>query len=198
MTDKETVRDKFIRLSTQWKAETAFFSFIQQAVINPVAKEIINMGYDAIPFIIQELRCEPNHFWFGILREITGENPASIENAQKMPEMINAWTRWWDEENKIRCAENTRQAIISQAYRYDFGDHDSAFSIEEDERDMLLDRLENEQIQETIKTVLDTFKNVIGGRYDFTACTFCARNGMQKESEICSKECPAEPKEIER
>ena len=86
------------------------------------------------------------------------------------------------EENKKKCAEATRNAIQDQLLAYDDVRNDELAS----------DKNELEAIYETIGTIVDFFKKY-GWSRPIKVCSFCARNGMQKESEIC-KNCPASPK----
>jgi len=84
-------------------------------------------------------------------------------------------------EDKKKCAEATRLAIQDQLLAYDVVESES----ETDENEW-------EAYNETVKTIVDFFLKY-GWHRPIKVCSFCARNGMQKESEIC-KDCPASPK----
>ena len=86
------------------------------------------------------------------------------------------------EENKKKCAEATRLAIQDQLLAYD--------NVLESE--LKTDENEREAYNETVKTIVDFFLKY-GWQRPIQVCSFCARNGMQEESEICW-DCPASPK----
>jgi hypothetical protein len=56
-------------------------------------QNIIGMGEPAVPLILEELRREPDH-WFWALEAITLENPVSPEAKGKIEEMTKAWVQW--------------------------------------------------------------------------------------------------------
>lgn len=88
------------------------------------------------------------------------------------------------EDKKKKLAEATEKAIIDQMLCYNSGKDES-------------EDFENEcqTIRETAETVTKTFKGM-GWDRKIYVCDFCARNGMQDESEICQKECPARPRRV--
>ena len=84
-----------------------------------------------------------------------------------------------------QLAKETEAAIINQSFCYDTGEDESeCFSNE------------YRALQDTAATVARAFKKLWGYRR-IAVCEFCERNGMQDESEICQKECPARPKTSE-
>jgi hypothetical protein len=62
----------------------------------------------APPLLLDALRDEPD-FWFGALREITGENPAPESSAGKIDEMSQAWLEW----GRARGLSQGRQSDIA-------------------------------------------------------------------------------------
>ena len=62
----------------------------------PAYQAIIRMGKPAIPFILDELRREPDH-WFVALKQITGEDPIPEEARGNMRGMADAWLKWGDD-----------------------------------------------------------------------------------------------------
>ena len=86
-TDFETFRD----LVDQWRSETWYKSSISRRVSHPAYLKIIGLGPKAVPWILQELRQEPD-YWFAALEAITRENPSP--NATSFPELRDAWLRW--------------------------------------------------------------------------------------------------------
>jgi hypothetical protein len=92
---------KFAALADRWKRETAVLSSVSQIAMHPAYQEIIGMGREAIPLILQELEQEPNH-WFWALRAITGESPVPPDQRGKMQEMANSWLHWGREQGYLR------------------------------------------------------------------------------------------------
>jgi hypothetical protein len=56
-------------------------------------QNVIGMGEPAIPMILEELRQEPDH-WFWALEAISLENPVPQESMGKVEEMADAWIQW--------------------------------------------------------------------------------------------------------
>lgn len=86
-------RQRFHNLAERWRAETALVSSTTKAAMHRSYQQIIGMGASALPFIIQELRGEPEH-WFWALIAITGQDPTSPEDAGNLTAMREAWLRW--------------------------------------------------------------------------------------------------------
>lgn len=89
----EGIRDKFHRLASRWRTDTAFQSSVHQMATHPAYQEIIGMGRDAIPLILRELERDADH-WFWALRSITGIDPVPPANRGNVREMANAWLSW--------------------------------------------------------------------------------------------------------
>jgi hypothetical protein len=64
----------------------------QMAMLRPY-QQIIGMGWEAVPLILEELRREPDQ-WFWALEAITDENPVPPEAAGKVRQMAQAWLAW--------------------------------------------------------------------------------------------------------
>jgi len=62
------------------------------AMLKPYQR-IVGMGLSAVPLILEELRREPDQ-WFWALEAITEENPVPPEAAGKVREMARAWIDW--------------------------------------------------------------------------------------------------------
>jgi hypothetical protein len=63
-----------------------------QAVLKPYQR-IIGMGLPVVPLILEELRREPDQ-WFWALEAITDENPVPAEDAGNVRAMADAWIEW--------------------------------------------------------------------------------------------------------
>jgi hypothetical protein len=96
-----STQERFQRLAADWKAQSRYLSnTVQMAMLAPY-QQIIGMGSPAIPFILEELRCEPRQ-WFWALEAITGENPVPNEIAGKVRESAQAWIEWGQRSGYIK------------------------------------------------------------------------------------------------
>lgn len=89
----EGIHEKFKRLVDRWRKETVFQSSAHQMATHPSYQEVIGMGKDAIPFLLQELERNPDH-WFWALRSITGIDPVPQEDRGNVRAMTDAWLEW--------------------------------------------------------------------------------------------------------
>ena len=89
---------RFNNLARRWKKETIHLSLIQQMVLHPAYQEVIGLGSKAIPLILNELRKEPD-FWFWALRALTGEDPTTEKMRGDLEAMTNAWLSWGHKPN---------------------------------------------------------------------------------------------------
>lgn len=96
----ESLEAQFQRLAKIWKEETAHLSSVTEMAKHSAYQEIIAMGWPVVPLILQELRKEPDH-WFWALAEITGENPVPAEDAGNLEKMTHAWLAW----GETRCRD---------------------------------------------------------------------------------------------
>lgn len=87
---------KFQELKATWEEETLFLSSSSAIVLHPAYQQIIGMGKDALPLIMNELSLEPSH-WFWALRAITRENPVPSTEKGKIEKMAKYWLIWWAE-----------------------------------------------------------------------------------------------------
>jgi hypothetical protein len=87
------LRERFQRLATEWKEQSRYLSnSAQMAMLKPYQR-IIGMGWPAVPFILEEMRREPDQ-WFWALEAITEENPVPAEALGKVRVMTQAWIEW--------------------------------------------------------------------------------------------------------
>lgn len=86
----------FQALRNEWVNETKYFSSAEQKFLHPAYQKIIGMGRKAIPFIINDLLDEPQH-WFWALKSITGEDPVPPASRGRIKEMIQHWLQWYIE-----------------------------------------------------------------------------------------------------
>jgi hypothetical protein len=86
-------RREFERFAEQWRNETAHLSSPSAIAMNHAYQRIIGMGERAIPYILQELARQPDH-WFWALNAITGAEPVPEQSRGRMSEMAAAWIAW--------------------------------------------------------------------------------------------------------
>jgi hypothetical protein len=84
---------RFRALAQQWKEATRLLSSITDMATHPAYQQIIGMGRTALPWIFEELRRDPDQ-WFWALKSITGEDPVAVEDRGNLPRMAQAWLRW--------------------------------------------------------------------------------------------------------
>jgi hypothetical protein len=84
---------RFQVLADQWRRETGHLSLMSDIVLNTAYQQIIGMGKPAIALILQDLKQQPDH-WFWALRSITGENPVQVDDRGRLPQMAEAWLVW--------------------------------------------------------------------------------------------------------
>jgi hypothetical protein len=97
---KGDAADRFRRLADEWKHQSKHLSnTAQMAMLRPYQR-IIGMGREALPYILAELRSEPDQ-WFWALEAITEENPVPPEAAGKVRLMAEAWIEWGERQGLV-------------------------------------------------------------------------------------------------
>lgn len=97
----EEAKRRFGELANRWRRETAHLSLSSRMAKHPAYREIVNMGWVAVPLLLAELKRDAD-FWFAALREITGENPVPAKSAGRLKEMARAWIKWGQERGYIQ------------------------------------------------------------------------------------------------
>jgi hypothetical protein len=90
---EQDLHDQFGRLAAEWKKQSILMSNSAQMALLKPYQQIIGMGPVAVPFILEALQREPDH-WFWALESITGENPVPPEANGVTPRMADAWVDW--------------------------------------------------------------------------------------------------------
>ena len=93
-------RQRFTELADQWEIETVFLSSSEQASKHPDYQEIIGMGKQAVPLILERMQAERGH-WFIALRAITGANPVKPADRGKVAVMQASWLEWGEANGYI-------------------------------------------------------------------------------------------------
>ena len=61
---------------------------------HPARAEIVRMGPEAVPLILERIRKKRRLHWHQTLREITGEDPVPREDWGKIQNLNQAWLAW--------------------------------------------------------------------------------------------------------
>jgi hypothetical protein len=93
---------RFRELVAQWKAATLFTSSGTEMALHPAYQQIIGIGKEAIPLILEELQREEDH-WFWALKSITGEDPVSEVDRGNVPKMTQSWLQWGQRHGYLPC-----------------------------------------------------------------------------------------------
>lgn len=89
----QLIRDRFQQRKEDWKSKTRHLSNVAQISLVFSYQEIIGMGPEVVPLILEELEKEPDH-WFWALEAITGENPVGDDIAGNIEAAASAWIAW--------------------------------------------------------------------------------------------------------
>src|SRR5947207_10431415 len=73
--------------STLFPYTTLFRS--TEIALHPAYQQIIGMGKEAIPLILEELQREEDH-WFWALKSITGDDPVAPSERGQLPKMTRS------------------------------------------------------------------------------------------------------------
>lgn len=90
---KSAVAEQFHTLAERWRAETEFASSPSTLFMNAAYQQIIGMGRDVLPFILEDL-AETRSHWFWALRAITGVDPVDPQDRGHVGRMANQWLEW--------------------------------------------------------------------------------------------------------
>lgn len=93
------VGERFKALSDSWQRETLLESSVTRMAMNKAYQQIIGLGMAAVPLILEELRREPN-YWFWALTSITGDDPAVGEDT--LGGATARWLEWGEAHGYIR------------------------------------------------------------------------------------------------
>jgi hypothetical protein len=94
------LRDRFQRLAAEWREQSRYLSNTAQMALLKPYQRIIGMGLPAVPLILEELRREPDQ-WFWALEAITEANPVPPEAAGNVRLMAQAWLDWGKQQGLL-------------------------------------------------------------------------------------------------
>ncbi|MDI1466288.1 hypothetical protein QEZ54_35455 [Catellatospora sp. KI3] len=96
--DQEVART-FSGLASRWRSETLFLSNLDAIILNSAYQQIIGLGPQVIPCILDELLESGSNHWFWALAMIVGEDKAA--GTTTMEDARLAWLAWGAEEGFI-------------------------------------------------------------------------------------------------
>jgi superfamily II DNA or RNA helicase len=85
--------NRFYALASIWQSEVEGMSSTVQMSNHPAYQEIISMGTQVVPLLLQELKENPL-YWLQALNAITGANPIKPEQRGRVKKMAEAWLEW--------------------------------------------------------------------------------------------------------
>jgi hypothetical protein len=94
----ETIQERFQRLASVWRAETAYVSSSSDLVAYPAFMEIVGMGPAVIPLLLRELTNRTPGHWHRALHHITGADPVPPADRGNIDKAAEAWLRWAKEQ----------------------------------------------------------------------------------------------------
>ncbi len=94
------VHERFARLVAEWKDKSRYMSNTAQMAMLKPYQQIIGLGERALPLILEELKREPDH-WFWALEAITQTNPVPPEAAGRLKQMADAWITWGKQQGYL-------------------------------------------------------------------------------------------------
>ena len=94
ITRQQQVKTKFNTLKTKWLESASYHSNPIDLYENIYYKEIIELGKDVIPLLIEDLD-SPMGDWYCALNKITGENPIQNINKGITKKMTEDWKKWY-------------------------------------------------------------------------------------------------------
>lgn len=94
----ETIPEKFQRLTSVWRAETAYVSSSSDLVAHPAFQELVGMGPAVIPLLLREVENRTPGHWHRALRRITGTDPVPPADKGDIDKAAVAWLRWGREQ----------------------------------------------------------------------------------------------------
>jgi hypothetical protein len=99
--DIASTEERFAVLANRWHDETDFVSSPSRVTGNDTYLQIISMGKQVIPLILEDLK-ERGGYWYRALRILSGEDPVPIEAKGDVEQMKRAWLEWGRERGYIK------------------------------------------------------------------------------------------------
>jgi hypothetical protein len=96
----KTLKQRFDELAEIWRAECVWTSSSHEMAMHPAYQQIIGMGPDAIPLLLDEMLHRPDH-WSWALSAITGDDPVQEDHRGKIDLMARDWIAWGKENGYL-------------------------------------------------------------------------------------------------
>jgi hypothetical protein len=103
--ETDQIRARFSELKGRWKRETAGVSSVTRILLNPNYLKIIGLGPQVVPFILESLQNEPDH-WFAALQALTDYDPGPCGSFDATR---GKWLEWAEQQgffNSVRDTED--------------------------------------------------------------------------------------------
>ncbi len=92
-----TRKERFYGLRDQWQKETSHMSMSSQIVAHPAYREIVGMGREVVPWIIEDIKFNGTTFWWTALYEILKKGPHVPDYARGKVRLLNEmWLAWYE------------------------------------------------------------------------------------------------------
>src|SRR5436190_2078602 len=88
-----TLKQQFDKLAETWRKDCMWISSMDQLSEHPAYQQIIAMGQDVVPILLEEMQNSPDH-WSMALHAITGADPLKDEHRGKLKLMAQDWVEW--------------------------------------------------------------------------------------------------------
>jgi hypothetical protein len=89
----EVLQKRFGELADQWEKETRNMSSTVHKSMHPAYQDILAMGPQAIPLILDRLRDKGGH-WFWALAHLAKTDPVPASARGNVKKMRDAWLKW--------------------------------------------------------------------------------------------------------
>lgn len=89
-------QERFDQLYKEWKLYRNQLPVLSYTDMfqHPAYQEIIGWGKDALPFILNSLKQETDHWWYALRAINDGYSPVPEEDAGKIMVMAARWLAW--------------------------------------------------------------------------------------------------------
>ena len=89
------MKEKFDKLKAVWKQDTAHLSNITTITNHWAYLEIISLGKEVVPLMLEDLKTNGPEFWFWALTELTGYMPPiKHEDRGRIQLISDLWVQW--------------------------------------------------------------------------------------------------------
>ncbi len=96
-------KTRFYQLMKEWNEERKYMSILEDGLECHACQQIIEMGNDAIPMILKEMRKATKAkgielaYWSLVLEKITGGNPDSKNTYHNPNVFVDAWVKYLED-----------------------------------------------------------------------------------------------------